>query len=68
MNHELPPEEEQAAPREILSRREALRRTVTGGLLAALGLPVGGEAAHMEEPFVPENDYPHFGYEPEEGR
>ena len=49
-----------------LSRRDALRRT----LLASLGVSILPAAATetakplVEPGFVPENDYPFFGYEP----
>lgn len=55
-----------------LTRREALRRTLFGGLAAgaAAALPAA-EAAPLpatqaEAPFVPENDYPFFGYDPDQ--
>jgi hypothetical protein len=51
------------------TRREALRRVLACGLVAAT-LPVSvvstaQTAAPVTREFVPENDYPFFGYEPE---
>jgi hypothetical protein len=55
-------------PTPALSRRAALRRVVTGSLgLVAVPAAVAqaGEASPGEAVgFVPENDYPFFGYEP----
>jgi hypothetical protein len=51
-----------------LSRREAIARVLAGGLAAAaLPMAVGSTTAAtpvIEPEFVPENDYPFFGYEP----
>ena len=53
-----------------LTRREALLGTLKGAVAAALALPVVAESASApafdpKREFVPENDYPFFGYEPE---
>jgi hypothetical protein len=54
-----------------LTRREALLNTLKGTVAAAMAAPVLGQAAPsaptlpLEREFVPENDYPFFGYEPE---
>jgi hypothetical protein len=49
-----------------LSRREALRQTVLAGLgMSALTATATEEVKQVEEvEYVPENDYPFFGYEP----
>jgi hypothetical protein len=51
-----------------LSRRDAITRVLAGGLAAAaLPIAVGSATAAtpvIEPEFVPENDYPYFGYEP----
>lgn len=54
-----------------LTRREALLGALQGTLAAALAAPVMVQAetsvaAESEVEFVPENDYPFFGYDPEE--
>ena len=50
-----------------LSRRAVLRRAVAAGLVAS-GFPAVAEeverAAKADPGFVPENDYPYFGYQP----
>lgn len=52
-----------------LTRREALLSALQGTVAAALAVPLittGTEPSARPEPeFVPENDYPWFGYEPE---
>lgn len=52
-----------------ITRRDALLGTLKGAVVAALATPFLA-AAEMppsmpEQQFVPENDYPFFGYEPE---
>ena len=72
MNHELPPKHNYVN----LTRRDALLRTLAGGLAAA-ALPLGSgtaaaatppapapQPAEKEEEFTPENDYPFFGATP----
>lgn len=54
-----------------LSRREALLSALKGTVAAAVAAPVivraeSSGAAESAVEFVPENDYPFFGYEPEE--
>jgi hypothetical protein len=53
-----------------LTRREALLNALKGTVAAAVATPilvqVAPEAsAQVEAAFVPENDYPFFGYEPD---
>ena len=53
-----------------LTRREALLNALKGTLAAAVATPIIVQAtpeapAQAEATFVPENDYPFFGYEPE---
>lgn len=52
-----------------LTRREALLKTLKGAAAAVLALPMGTAASEPSCPpraeFIPENDYPFFGYEPE---
>ena len=53
-----------------LTRREALLSAVKGTVAAAVAVPVVVQAApeipaQAETTFVPENDYPFFGYEPD---
>jgi hypothetical protein len=53
-----------------LTRREALLNALKGTVAAAVAAPVIVQAApessaQAEAPFVPENDYPFFGYEPD---
>ena len=52
-----------------LTRREALLSALQGTVAATLAVPLittGAESAAQPEPeFVPENDYPYFGWEPE---
>lgn len=54
-----------------LTRREALLSALKGAVAAAVVAPVIVEAApsapvpQTEPEFVPENDYPFFGYEPD---
>ncbi len=52
-----------------LTRREALLGTLQGAVAASLALPLITTCAEpllVSEPeFVPENDYPYFGWEPE---
>ena len=58
-----------AAPGEILSRRDALRRVVVTGLvlggMPALANESAAQVGTAAADFVPENDYPYFGYEPD---
>ncbi len=65
MNAETKSPQEPAA----ISRRDALRQTLAAGLgLAAVVTSLPAEscrAAEMAEVFVPENDYPFFGYRPQ---
>ena len=53
-----------------LTRREALLNALKGTVAAAVATPVIVQAApeapaQAEAAFVPENDYPFFGYEPD---
>lgn len=52
-----------------MTRREALLGTLKGALAASLAVPFITTAAETAPPpdpeFVPENDYPFFGYEPD---
>lgn len=53
-----------------LTRREALLSALKGTVAAAVAVPAfahteSEDSAKAEAPFVPENDYPFFGYEPE---
>jgi hypothetical protein len=52
-----------------LTRREALLSALQGTVVAALAVPLsttGTEPTARTEPeFIPENDYPYFGWEPE---
>lgn len=53
-----------------LTRREALLNNLKGAVAAAMATPVIVQAApdtpaQVEATFVPENDYPFFGYEPD---
>lgn len=54
-----------------LSRREAMLRALKGAVTTAVAAPVIVQAAPQvpaapnEPEFVPENDYPFFGYEPD---
>lgn len=53
-----------------LTRREALLSALKGTVAAAVAVPVMVQAApddpsEAEATFVPENDYPFFGYEPD---
>jgi hypothetical protein len=56
-------------PAMTVSRRAALRRVVATGLalgsLPALAGESAAQPAAAEPEFVPENDYPYFGYEPD---
>jgi hypothetical protein len=54
----------------FLTRREALLNALKGTVAAAVVTPilvqtVPKATAQAEAAFVPENDYPFFGYEPE---
>jgi hypothetical protein len=54
----------------FLTRREALLSALKGTVAAALAVPVTVQSApeipaQAEATFVPENDYPFFGYEPD---
>jgi hypothetical protein len=54
----------------FFTRREALLSALKGSVAAAVAAPVMMQAApkvpaQAEVPFVPENDYPFFGYEPD---
>jgi hypothetical protein len=53
------------------TRREALIRALKSSIAVAAAAPAIGKAetsdvSETEVEFVPENDYPFFGYEPEE--
>ena len=54
-----------------LTRREAILSALKGTLAAAAAVPVivqakaAASTSSPEPEFVPENDYPFFGYEPE---
>lgn len=53
-----------------LTRREALLNVLKGTVASAVAAPVMFQAAleapaQAEAAFVPENDYPFFGYEPD---
>jgi hypothetical protein len=53
-----------------LTRREALLNALKGTVAAAVATPIIVQAApeapaQAEAAFVPENDYPFFGYEPD---
>ena len=53
-----------------LTRREALLNALKGTVAAAVATPIivqaaPESAAQAEVTFVPENDYPFFGYEPD---
>ena len=53
-----------------LTRREALLNALKGSVAAAVAVPIIIQAApdssaKAEAAFVPENDYPFFGYEPD---
>ena len=52
-----------------LTRREALLTAIKGTVAATLAAPFVATASEspsaVESEFVPENDYPFFGYEPE---
>ena len=54
----------------ILTRREALLSALKGTVAVAVAVPAMVQAApevpaQAEVAFVPENDYPFFGYEPD---
>jgi hypothetical protein len=54
----------------FFTRREALLNALKGTVAAAVAAPVIVQAApessaQAEATFVPENDYPFFGYEPD---
>lgn len=54
----------------FFTRREALLNALKGTVAAAVATPVIVQAApeapaQVEATFVPENDYPFFGYEPD---
>lgn len=54
----------------FLTRREALLNALKGTVAAAVATPIIVQAtpdssAQAEATFVPENDYPFFGYEPD---
>lgn len=53
-----------------LTRHEALLNALKGTVAAAVAAPIIVQAApepsaQVEAAFVPENDYPFFGYEPD---
>ena len=52
-----------------LTRREALLSAIKGAVAASLAVPFISSATETPSPpepeFVPENDYPFFGYDPE---
>lgn len=54
----------------FFTRREALLNALKGTVAAAVATPIIVQAtpealAQVEATFVPENDYPFFGYEPD---
>jgi hypothetical protein len=54
----------------FFTRREALLSALKGTVAAAVAVPVMVQSApesstQAEAAFVPENDYPFFGYEPD---
>jgi hypothetical protein len=54
----------------FFTRREALLNALKGTVAAAVATPIIVQAApeapaQAEATFVPENDYPFFGYEPD---
>ena len=54
----------------FFTRREALLNALKGTVAAAVATPIIVQAApeapaQAETAFVPENDYPFFGYEPD---
>lgn len=52
----------------FFTRREALLNALKGTFAAAVATPILVQAApetQTEATFVPENDYPFFGYEPD---
>jgi|GEM_PF-1457956 len=54
----------------FFTRREVLFNALKGTVAAAVARPIIGQAApkssaKAEATFVPENDYPFFGYEPD---
>jgi len=56
-----------------VTRREALLSAFKGAVTVSLAIPLISEASEVipsspEPEFVPENDYPFFGYEPESHR
>ena len=66
------PNEDSSAKAEatFFTRREALLSALKGSVAAAVAVPVMVQAApessaQAEATFVPENDYPFFGYEPD---
>lgn len=52
-----------------VTRREVLLRAIKGAVAASLSWPLHSQASEplpaSEPEFVPENDYPFFGFEPE---
>jgi hypothetical protein len=54
---------------DAITRREALLRTIEGTVAATLAVPLITTASEPSSPpqpeFIPENDYPFFGPEPE---
>ncbi len=49
-----------------LTRREALLSALQGTVVASLAVPLIATAVEEPTPeYVPENDYPFFGWEPE---
>lgn len=52
-----------------ITRREAMLNALKGTVAASLAVPFITDAAEPASPsepeFVPENDYPFFGYEPD---
>jgi hypothetical protein len=69
MRHSTNPDAAKAAAT-FFTRREALLSALKGTVAAAVAVPVMVQAApessaQAEAAFVPENDYPYFGYEPE---
>lgn len=67
MNHTFNPMNTES---NTLTRREALLKALKGTIAAAVATPIIVQAApevpaQAEASFVPENDYPFFGYEPD---
>ena len=52
-----------------ITRREAMLSAIKGAVAASVAVPLITDPAEAAPPpeteFIPENDYPFFGYEPE---